>query len=146
MMAQEIHTSVQEGIKLNIVVLDNHGFGSIGALSESCGSGGFGTEYRFRKDGKLQGNMANVDFVANAQSLGAEAARVRTLDDLRHALVAARANTRTTVTVIEVDRNARVPSYESWWDVAVAETSEMESVRSARKAYEKGVKRERHFF
>lgn len=146
MMAQEIHTAIQEGIKLNIVVLDNHGFGSIGALSESCGSGGFGTEYRFRKDGKLEGNTANVDFVANAQSLGAQAARVRTLDELRKALVAARTNTRTTVTVIEVDRNARVPSYESWWDVAVAETSEMESVRSARDAYEKGVKRERHFF
>ncbi len=146
MMAQEIHTSVQEGIKLNIVVLDNHGFGSIGALSESCGSGGFGTEYRFRKDGKLEGNTVNVDFVANAQSLGAEAVRVRTLDELRQALVAARVNTRTTVTVIEVDRNARVPGYESWWDVAVAETSEMESVRSAREAYEKGVKRERYFF
>ncbi|MHB8484635.1 MAG: 3D-(3,5/4)-trihydroxycyclohexane-1,2-dione acylhydrolase (decyclizing) [Candidatus Acidiferrales bacterium] len=146
MMAQEIHTSIQEGIKLNIVVLDNHGFGSIGALSESCGSDGFGTEYRFRKDGKLQGNTVNVDFVANAQSLGAEAVRVRSLDELRQALVAARANTRTTVTVIEVDRDARVPSYESWWDVAVAETSEMESVRSARDAYEKGVKRERHFF
>ena len=146
MMAQEIHTSIQEGIKLNIVVLDNHGFGSIGALSESCGSGGFGTEYRFRKDGKLQGNTVNVDFVANAQSLGAEAVRVRTLDELRQALVAARANARTTVTVIEVDRNARVPGYESWWDVAVAETSEMESVRSAREAYEKGVTRERYFF
>jgi 3D-(3,5/4)-trihydroxycyclohexane-1,2-dione acylhydrolase (decyclizing) len=146
MMAQEIHTSIQEGIKLNIVVLDNHGFGSIGALSESCGSGGFGTEYRFRKDGKLRGDMANVDFVANARSLGADAVCVRTLDELRQALVAARANKRTTVTVIEVDRNARVPGYESWWDVAVAEVSEMESVRRAREAYEKAVKRERHFF
>jgi 3D-(3,5/4)-trihydroxycyclohexane-1,2-dione acylhydrolase (decyclizing) len=146
MMAQEIHTSIQEGIKLNIVVLDNHGFGSIGALSESCGSGGFGTEYRFRKDGKLRGDMAKVDFVANARSLGADAVYVRTLDELRQALVAARANKRTTVTVIEVDRNARVPGYESWWDVAVAEVSEMESVRRAREAYEKAVKRERHFF
>jgi 3D-(3,5/4)-trihydroxycyclohexane-1,2-dione acylhydrolase (decyclizing) len=146
MMAQEIHTSIQEGIKLNIVVLDNHGFGSIGALSESCGSGGFGTEYRLRKDGKLQGSTANVDFVANARSLGAEASCVRTLDELRQALVAARASKRTTVTVIEVDRNARVPGYESWWDVAVAEVSEMESVRRARAAYEKAVKRERRFF
>ncbi|MFY9752133.1 MAG: 3D-(3,5/4)-trihydroxycyclohexane-1,2-dione acylhydrolase (decyclizing) [Candidatus Acidiferrales bacterium] len=146
MMAQEIHTSIQEGIKLNIVVLDNHGFGSIGALSESCGSGGFGTEYRFREDGKLEGNTANVDFVANARSLGAEAARVRTLDELKQALIASRASKRTSVTVIEVDRNARVPGYESWWDVAVAEVSEMESVRSAREAYEKAVKRERYFF
>ncbi|MGB9405613.1 MAG: 3D-(3,5/4)-trihydroxycyclohexane-1,2-dione acylhydrolase (decyclizing) [Candidatus Acidiferrales bacterium] len=146
MMAQEIHTSIQEDVKLNIVLLDNHGFGSIGALSESCGSGGFGTQYRFRKDGKLEGNTVNVDFVANARSLGAEASRVRTLDELRQALVAARATPRTNVTVIEVDRNARVPGYESWWDVPVAEVSEMESVRSARENYEKGVKRERRFF
>lgn len=146
MMAQEIHTAIQEGVKLNIVVLDNHGFGSIGALSESCGSGGFGTEYRFRKDGGLKGDVAKVDFVANARSLGAEAAGVHTVDELRQALVAARASQRTTVTVIEVDRHTRVPGYESWWDVAVAEVSEMESVRRAREAYEKAVKRERHFF
>lgn len=146
MMAQEIHTSIQEGIKLNVVVLDNHGFGSIGALSESCGSSGFGTEYRFRKEGKLQGDMANVDFVANARSLGADAAYVRTLDELRQALIASRANKRTAVTIIEVDRNVRVPGYESWWDVAVAEVSEMEGVRRAREAYEKAVRRERHFF
>jgi len=146
MMAQEIHTCIQEGFKLNIVLLDNHGFGSIGALSESCGSGGFGTHYRFRKDGKLEGDTVNVDFVANAESLGAAARRVRTLDELRQALVAARATLRTTVTVIEVDRSARVPGYESWWDVPVAEVSEMENVRSARGAYEKSVKRERHYF
>jgi 3D-(3,5/4)-trihydroxycyclohexane-1,2-dione acylhydrolase (decyclizing) len=146
MMAQEIHTAIQEGLKLNIVLLDNHGFGSIGALSESCGSGGFGTHYRFRKAGKLEGDTVNVDFVANAASLGAAASRVRTLDELRQALVAARATPRTTVTVIEVDRNVRVPGYESWWDVPVAEVSEMEIVRSARTAYEKGVRRERHFF
>ena len=146
MMAQEIHTSIQEGVKLNIVLLDNHGFSSIGALSESCGSCGFGTHYRFRKDGKLEGSTVNVDFVANAASLGAAASRVRTLDELRQALVAARATPRTTVTVIEVDRNARVPGYESWWDVPVAEVSEMELVRSARRAYETGVRRERHFF
>lgn len=146
MMAQEIHTAIQEGFKLNIVLLDNHGFGSIGALSESCGSGGFGTHYRFRQAGKLEGDTVNIDFAANAASLGAAASRVRTLDELRQALVAARATPRTTVTVIEVDRNVRVPGYESWWDVPVAEVSEMETVRSARSAYEKGVRRERHFF
>ena len=64
----------------------------------------------------------------------------------KSALVSARATPRTTVTVIEVDRNVRVPGYESWWDVPVAEVSEMESVRAARRAYETSVKRERHFF
>jgi 3D-(3,5/4)-trihydroxycyclohexane-1,2-dione acylhydrolase (decyclizing) len=145
MMAQEIHTSIQEGYKLNIVLLDNHGFGSIGGLSEACGSGGFGTHYRQRKNGKLEGETVAVDFVANACSLGAKAARVRTVDELRTALIEARSATRTTVTVIEVDRNIRVPGYESWWDVPVAEVSEMESVRAARRSYEAAVKRERYF-
>ncbi|MHB8413597.1 MAG: 3D-(3,5/4)-trihydroxycyclohexane-1,2-dione acylhydrolase (decyclizing) [Candidatus Acidiferrales bacterium] len=146
MMAQEIHTSIQEGFKLNIIVLDNHGFASIGGLSEACGSGGFGTHYRLRKDGKLDGPTVEVDFVANAASLGAAAVRVRTLDELKLSLVGARATPRTTVTVIEVDRNVRVPGYESWWDVPIAEVSEMESVRAARRAYETNVKRERHYF
>jgi 3D-(3,5/4)-trihydroxycyclohexane-1,2-dione acylhydrolase (decyclizing) len=146
MMAQEIHTAIQERIKLNIVLLDNHGFASIGGLSEACGSGGFGTQYRYRQDGKLEGEVVCVDFVANARSLGAEAVRVRTIEDLRTALVAARSTSQTTVTVIDVDRHARVPGYESWWDVPVAEVSEMESVRASRRSYEANVKRERYFF
>jgi 3D-(3,5/4)-trihydroxycyclohexane-1,2-dione acylhydrolase (decyclizing) len=146
MMAQEIHTSIQEGHKLNIILLDNHGFSSIGGLSAGCGSGGFGTEYRYRKDASLAGEILPVDFVANAASLGATATRVRTLDELKHALIAGRAASKTTVTVIEVDRNARVPGYESWWDVPIAEVSEAESVRAARREYETRVKRERHFF
>jgi len=90
--------------------------------------------------------MVNVDLVATAQSFEADAFRVRTLDELRRALVAGGVNLRTTVTVIEVDRNARVPDGESWCDVPVAEVSEMETDRGAREAYEKGVERERRFF
>lgn len=146
MMAQEIHTSIQEGCKLNIILLDNHGFSSIGGLSEACGSGGFGTQYRYRQDGKLDGETVCVDFVANAASLGAAAVRVRTIDELRSALISARSIPRTNVTVIEVDRNVRVPGYESWWDVPIAEVSDSESVRAARRAYEPNVKRERQFF
>ncbi|MHB8524634.1 MAG: 3D-(3,5/4)-trihydroxycyclohexane-1,2-dione acylhydrolase (decyclizing) [Candidatus Acidiferrales bacterium] len=145
MMAQEIHTSIQEGFKLNIIVLDNHGFASIGGLSEACGSGGFGTHYRLRKDGDLGGPTVEVDFVANAASLGAAAVRVCTIEELKRSLVAARSTSRTNVTVIEVDRNVRVPGYESWWDVPIAEVSEMESVRAARRMYETNVKRERHY-
>jgi 3D-(3,5/4)-trihydroxycyclohexane-1,2-dione acylhydrolase (decyclizing) len=146
MMAQEIHTAIQEDIKLNIVVLDNHGFGSIGGLSEACGTAGFGTQYRRRENGKLEGETVCVDFVANAASMGASAVRVRTIDELRKALVASRASHRTTVTVIEVDKNERVPGYESWWDVPIAEVSEVEAVRAARRDYEQNVKRERSFF
>jgi len=145
MMAQEIHTSIQEGYKLNIVLLDNHGFSSIGGLSEACGSGGFGTHYRYRDAGKLEGDVVAVDFVANAASLGAVAVRARTLEELKDALVEARAAKRTAVTAIEVDRTIRVPGYDSWWDVPIAEVSETKSVRDARRTYETNVKRERHY-
>lgn len=145
MMAQEIHTAIQEGIHLNIIVLDNHGFGSIGGLSRACGSGGFGTKYRSRTGDGLSGEVLNVDFVANAASFGAEAIRARTIDDLKAALAKSRSSKRTTVVVIEVDPEIRVPGYESWWDVAIAEVSQSDSVQAARKDYEIAVKRERHF-
>ena len=90
MMAQEISTSIQEGAKLNIVVVDNHGFASIGGLSEACGSAGFGTEYRCRTNGQLGGDRVGVDFVANARSLGAEACRAAGRDDLDQALASMR--------------------------------------------------------
>jgi 3D-(3,5/4)-trihydroxycyclohexane-1,2-dione acylhydrolase (decyclizing) len=146
MMAQEILTSLQEGYKLNIVVLDNHGFSSIGGLSRACGSGGFGTEYRARREGQLQGEFLAVDFVANASSLGARAVRARTREEFAEALQEMRKAGRTSVVVVETDINARVPGYESWWDVPIAEVSEMETVRAARKDFEAARKKERYFF
>ncbi len=145
MMSQEIVTSIQEGYKLNIVVLDNHGFSSIGGLSRACGSGGFGTEYRYRRNGGLEGDAIELDLAANAASLGACAARARTREDLVKALGEARGQDRTCVVVIETDINERVPGYESWWDVPIAETSALEPVRAARKVYEAAVKKERYF-
>jgi 3D-(3,5/4)-trihydroxycyclohexane-1,2-dione acylhydrolase (decyclizing) len=145
MLAQEIHTAIQEGIKINIVVLDNHGFGSIGGLSEACGSGGFGTKYRKRANGKLEGEVVAVDFVANARSMGAKAVRTNSVDDLRQALADVKASLITSVVVIETDATVRVPGYESWWDVPIAEVSEMESVQAARRQYESARKRERYF-
>jgi 3D-(3,5/4)-trihydroxycyclohexane-1,2-dione acylhydrolase (decyclizing) len=145
MMAQEIVTAVQEGIKLNIILLDNHGFSSIGGLSRSLGNRGLGTDYRYRKDGTYSGGLLPVDFVANAGSLGARAIRARTGDELRAALLDARNRPETTVVVIETAIEERIPGYESWWDVPVAEVSEQESVQAARKSYEKTRQRERSF-
>ena len=146
MMAQEIVTSNQEGYKLNIIVLDNHGFSSIGGLSRSCGSGGFGTEYRYRSNGDLAGDIIPVDFVSNAASLGAIAVRATTREELRDAVVAMRSHSRTSVVVVEVDLNQRVLGYESWWDVPIAEVSEMPSVRAAHAAYVESRQKERYFF
>jgi len=145
MMAQEIVTSLQEGYKLNIVVVDNHGFSSIGGLSRACGNQGMGTEYRYRQNGKLDGNVISVDFVENARSLGACAVRARTREDLRRALLDARRRSQTSVVVVETDYAKRVPAYESWWDVPIAEVSEVESVAAARTKYVEARKKERFF-
>jgi 3D-(3,5/4)-trihydroxycyclohexane-1,2-dione acylhydrolase (decyclizing) len=145
MMAQEIVTSLQEGHKINIVVLDNHGFSSIGGLTRACGNRGMGTEYRYRQNGKLEGAPIAVDFVANAKSLGADAVRAHTREDLRKALLEAKKHTKTSVVVIETDYAQRVPGYESWWDVAIAEVSEVEPVRAARAKYVEARKKERVF-
>jgi 3D-(3,5/4)-trihydroxycyclohexane-1,2-dione acylhydrolase (decyclizing) len=147
MMAQEIVTSIQEGYKLTIIVIDNHGFASIGGLSQSVGSQGFGTRYRYRdpKSGQLVGEYLPVDFAANARSLGAHVIAAKDLATFRKALEEAKAQTLTTVITIETDREQRVPGYESWWDVAIAEVSTVESVQQARASYEQAKKKERHY-
>jgi 3D-(3,5/4)-trihydroxycyclohexane-1,2-dione acylhydrolase (decyclizing) len=145
MMAQEISTAVAEGIKLNIVVVDNHGFSSINGLSNACGSAGFGTLYRQRSNGSLSGDVTPIDFVANARSLGACAVRAKTREELGDALRQMRTEKRTSVVVVETDLNQRVPGYESWWDVPVAEVSEIESVRQSRRQWEENVKKERYY-
>jgi 3D-(3,5/4)-trihydroxycyclohexane-1,2-dione acylhydrolase (decyclizing) len=146
MMAQEIVTSLQEGFKINIVLLDNHGFSSIGGLSRACGNEGMGTNYRFRRGDRYDGDVLPVDFAANAASLGAWIARARTADELKAALTAARDEKRTSVVVVETSYDQRVPGYESWWDVPIAEVSERDAVKAARRNYEEARKKERFFF
>jgi 3D-(3,5/4)-trihydroxycyclohexane-1,2-dione acylhydrolase (decyclizing) len=143
MLSSEIVTSIQEGVKLTIVLVDSHGFNSIGSLSRSLGTDGFGTHYRYRRDGSIGLDSEDspppllpVDLAANAESLGAHVIRAGTIDELRAGLAAARAEARTVVVAVEVDRYEGVPGYESWWDVPVAETSRVDSVRAARERYE----------
>lgn len=147
MMSQEIVTSIQEGQKLTIVLLNNHGFSSIGGLSQSIGSGGFGTGFRFRNSatGQLDGPPLPLDFAANARSLGAHVIEASDIKSLKAALEKARKHTTTTVIVIETDAEKRVPEYESWWDVPIAEVSEIPSVSAVRKDYVKAKTKERDF-
>jgi len=145
MMSQEIVTSLQEGYKLTIVLLDNHGFSSIGGLSRGCGNEGLGTNYRYRRGEKYDGEVLPVDFQANAASLGAWAVRARTSEEFRQALCDAKKQTRTSVVVVETSYDDRVPGYESWWDVPIAEVSERAEVKAVRSAYEKARKNERLF-
>jgi 3D-(3,5/4)-trihydroxycyclohexane-1,2-dione acylhydrolase (decyclizing) len=149
MLSSELVTAVAEGVKLTIILVDNRGYNSIGSLSRSLGLDGFGTLYRYRTNGALgvdsegSDDYLPVDLATNAESLGAKVIRARTIDAVRAALEAAKAETRTTVIAVEVDRYEGVPSYESWWDVAIAEVSSVDSVRSAREAYERAQQDER---
>jgi 3D-(3,5/4)-trihydroxycyclohexane-1,2-dione acylhydrolase (decyclizing) len=138
MMASEIVTAVSEGIKLNIVIVQNHGFASIGALSESLGSQRFGTNYRYRDPatGMLTGGKLPIDLAANVESLGAQVIRVKTIEEFRAAIATARAAEHTTAIHIETDPLAPVPSSESWWDVPVSEVATLDSTQQARKTYE----------
>ncbi len=152
MMSADIMTSVQEGYKLTIVLMDNYGFKSIGALSRSAGQTGFGTRFVYPKDNVLPGDDAGedvetlpVDLAMNARSLGAHVIECKTYDDFVDALQKAKETDRTTVIYIQNDRYMGVENYESWWDVPVAEVSEMDSVQDARKEWEKMRAKERYF-
>lgn len=147
MMSSELATAVQEGVKLTVVLLDNHGYQSIGGLSQAIGNAHFGVRYKLRnpKTGHLDGANVPIDFAANARSLGAHVIAVRDIPALKAALAEARQQTRSTVIVIETDAEKRAPGYDSWWDVPISEVSEMAPVKKARKEFEKALKKERHF-
>jgi 3D-(3,5/4)-trihydroxycyclohexane-1,2-dione acylhydrolase (decyclizing) len=152
MLPGELVTAVQEDVKLTIVLVDNHGFNSIGSLSRSVGMDGFGTQHRFAQNGTpVLDSDRNppphlpLDLAANAESLGALAIRAGTIAELRAALERAKGERRTTVIVVEVDRYEGVPGYESWWDVPVAEVSALPAVRAVRADYENARRSERRF-
>ncbi len=148
MMPSEIVTSIQEGYKLTIVLIDNQGFRSIGALSRSLGEKGFGTRYAYPTAQGLptdeeEARPLPVDLAANAESLGAHVLRCQSIDDLIQGLQRARELHRTTVLYIQGDRYQEVPGY-AWWDVPVAEVSELDSVRAAREEWEEMRAQERY--
>ena len=150
MMAQEIVTSIQERAKLTVVLVDNDGFSSIGGLSRSKGQQGFGTRYTYRAGGSLGDDLEAraaerlpVDLALNAQGLGAHVFRAGSIEELRDALVAAKAIDSTVVIHVKVDRYEGVPSYESWWEVPVAEVADSGEVKKARHEHERGQARRR---
>jgi 3D-(3,5/4)-trihydroxycyclohexane-1,2-dione acylhydrolase (decyclizing) len=146
MMPTEIVTAVQEGLPVNIVLLQNHGYASIGGLSEETGGERFGTAYRFRAaDGTFTGAPLPVDLAANAASLGMDVLRAKTVRELREALAAARASDRPTCVYVETDPAPTAPPAEAWWDVPVAETASREAAVEARERYDRQVAdRRRH--
>ncbi|MFD8305506.1 3D-(3,5/4)-trihydroxycyclohexane-1,2-dione acylhydrolase (decyclizing) [Streptomyces sp. NPDC059690] len=146
MMPTEIVTAVQEGLPVNLVLIQNHGYASIGGLSETVGGERFGTAYRYRAaDGTFSGAPLPVDLAANAGSLGMDVLRAKTVRELREALAAARASDRPTCVYVETDTaGPAAPPAEAWWDVPVAETATREAAVRAREEYDRQVADRRH--
>lgn len=147
----EIVTAVQEGIKLVIILINNHGYASIGALSRSIGDNGFGTRYALKEDGAHREDDAAytidflpIDLATNAESLGAHTFRCKTVADVRQALQDSKAIDRVCCIYVETDRYAGVHGY-TWWDVPIAEVSTNETTQKVRAEYDPAVKSERHF-
>lgn len=146
MLHTEIVTAVQERLDLTLVLVDNHGFGCIHGLQRGCGGNSFGNEFRARRGAtaRLEGGFAPVDFVKNAESLGASAVRARSPEELRAALAAARTIRGVHLICVEVPADVRLPGY-SWWDVPVSATSRLPAVRAARAAYDRAIRRRRFY-
>ncbi|RRS00776.1 3D-(3,5/4)-trihydroxycyclohexane-1,2-dione acylhydrolase (decyclizing) [Glycomyces terrestris] len=147
MLASEIPTLVAEGLKVVIVIVQNHGFASIGALSESLGSQRFGTAYRYRdaESGLLDGDVLPVDLAANAASLGATVLKAATVAEFKEALATAKAAATTTVVHVETDPRSPGLPQSAWWDVPVSEVSELDSTRAAFDAYTDSRRAQRHY-
>jgi len=147
MLNHEIVTSLQEGHKITVVLLDNHGYQCIHNLQRACGSDGFGNEFRERdpQSGRLTGENVSVDFPANARSLGAAAFVASTEDELARALDQARQETRTCLVYVPIEPRAPLAGY-SWWDVPVAEESASADVQAARRAYQKAQRSRRFYY
>ena len=148
MMNSELVTSIAEGKKINLVVVDNSGFQCIRELQMSCGSPSFGNELRYRnpETNRLDGDLVPIDFAANGASLGAVAFSASNPGELESALEQARSATRSTVIHVHVDKDIRVPGYNSWWDVPVAEVSDQPGVQEALEAYDEARKKQRFLY
>ncbi len=146
MMSQEIVTSIQEKQKMTIILLNNDGYSSIGSLSSSLGSEGFGTYYRYRNEAtdQLDGGLLPIDYAANAASMGAHVIKAANVKELNEALKTAKTLDRTTVIYIEVDRKKAVPGF-AWWDVAVAEVSEKSGVKKSLETYRENKKTQKYY-
>ena len=146
MMPMELATIASEGIKVIVVLLDNAGFASIGALSESVGSQRFGTKYRMRdaSSGRLDGAPVPFDLAANAASWGVKVVRSDGIEEFRSSLRTALDGEESVVLYIETDLTGPNPPGSSWWDVPVSETSTLQSTTAARAAYEQRKRDQRH--
>ena len=147
MLSQDILTSIQEGLKITVVLVDNHGFQCIRGLQTSCGGTDFGNEFRHRKDDsqRLVGEFVEIDFCANAASMGAKVYRAESAAELNDALAKAKEETRTTLIYVPIRRESNIPGY-SWWEVPVSDSSSIPEVQESHRNYEEAKKKQKFYY
>ncbi len=148
MLPMELATVVQENVKVIYVLLQNYGFASIGALSESHGSQRFGTKFRQRSGGghlQDEAKVVGVDIAANAESWGLKVYRVSSIDGLKEAYHQAHAGSQACMIYIETDLYGPNPPSSSWWDVPVSGVSRLGSTQQAYERYVQERKPQRHY-
>ena len=145
MLNHEIVTAVQEGLKITVVLNDNHGYGCIHNLQRACGGRSFGNEFRMRAGNRLAGRPLTVDFAMNARSLGAQVFDAHDEVTLRQALVAARKEKGVSLIYLPVSPLSVVRGF-AWWQVPPAELSGVPTVRAARTAYDKAVQHQKFYY
>ena len=113
--------------------------------SLSLGSEGFGNRYKAREKSTddYTGEKIHVDYSEHARSMGIDAVKVQTRNELDDALILSRENSNSMLIEILVDVEVRVPGYDAWWDVPVAEISKSDKFTRIRKEYEEQLKKER---
>lgn len=147
MLSQDILTSIQEGLKITVILLDNHGFQCIRGLQTSCGGTDFGNEFRHRKDDsqRLEGEFVEIDFCANAASMGAKVYRAENEEELIEALGKAKEETRTTMIYVPIRRESNIPGY-SWWEVPVSGSSSIPEVQESHSNYGEAKKKQKFYY
>ncbi|MEK3882637.1 3D-(3,5/4)-trihydroxycyclohexane-1,2-dione acylhydrolase (decyclizing) [Paenibacillus sp. PL2-23] len=145
MLHSELLTSIQEGVKMTVLLFDNSGYQCIHNLQRGHGSDGFGNEFRYREDatGRLTGDYMPMDFAAHARSMGARAYTVRTAQQLREALLQAREESGSALIEIKVLPGTNTDGYESWWRVDVPSVSSSPKVEASHRAVAEGIARTR---
>jgi 3D-(3,5/4)-trihydroxycyclohexane-1,2-dione acylhydrolase (decyclizing) len=147
MNPSELATAVQEGLKVTVLLMDNHGFQVIRRLQMATVGTSFGNEFRAREEGsnRLEGEYLPIDFCKNAESMGARAWYVETEDELRRALAEARAETGPCLVHVEIEKHVFGPGSAVWWDVAPPEVTDDDETARLRESYERGRRAQRYY-
>lgn len=135
----EIVTAMQEGLKITVVIVENHGYQAIRQLQMARAGRSFGNEFRARdtSSSRLDGEYLTIDFARNAESLGARVWKASTPDQVRTALREARAEKRPCAVIVETEKHRYLPGSDVWWDVAPAEATNDPLTQDLRVQYEK---------